>query len=586
MTRSSALGSLLLRALAGSGVALSLFVALADGASAQPASAQSAGEPVPNRILVKFRPDLAPPVEAELEDAGVIRMHRFLARDSDRFPHPLAQWAALTLAPGTDDRAAMDRIAAHPAVEAVHHDVRIEVLAIPDDPLFPLQWSLDNTGQTGGTPGADIAAPPAWDLETGDPAIVVAISDTGIDHGHPDLAANLWRNPGEIPGNGIDDDGNGIADDEFGANFVPLSAGQPATGDPLDDTLVFPASHGTLVAGIVGAAGNNGLGIGGVAWNVRLMAVKSFDATGSGTCATAMAGIEYAVVMGAQVINASWGWKAPGSGPFAGCEEPLRTAIDFANANGVLFVAGAGNNGDDNDTVPFAPAGFRLRNLIAVAATDSDDELAVFPSPPPFPPAGSNFGAHRVQIASPGRDVLSTMIRCDRFPEPGLLPCDYGLASGTSFAAPHVAGVAALLLSRHPTLTVDELKTAIVLGGDQLASLEGKVLQGRRLNAAGAVTAADSVVGSGSDLWVCDDGIDNDGDGLVDFPVDPECSAVFPDASEATPGTCGLGFELVFLLPLLLSVHAARVRRQRVPAGRCARDTHGHEASVEAKERA
>ena len=528
---------------------------------------------------MNFRPDLAPPVEADLEAAGVIRMHRFLARDSDRFPHPLAQWAALTLAPGTDDRAAMDLIAAHPAVAAVHHDVWIEVLAIPDDPLFPSQWNLDNSGQTGGTPGADIDAPSAWDLETGNPAIVVAISDTGIDYGHPDLAANTWRNPGEIPDNGIDDDGNGIVDDEFGANFVPLSAGQPATGDPLDDALLFAASHGTLAAGIVGAAGNNGVGGSGVAWNVRLMAVKSFGATGFGTCATAMAGIEYAVVMGAHVINASWGWKSPGSGPFAGCEEPLRTAIDFANANGVLFVTIAGNEGEDNDTVPFAPAGFRMRNLIAVAATDSDDELAVFSAT-----RASNFGAHRVQIAAPGKNVLGTMIRCDRFPQPGLLPCDYDLASGTSFAAPHVAGVAALLLSRHPTLTVDELKTAIVLGGDQIASLQGKVLQGRRLNAAGALIASDSVVGSGVDLWVCDDGIDNDGDGLVDFPDDPECSAVFPDASEATPGSCGLGFEVIFLLPLLLSAHAARGRRQLAVSDRCARDKHGHGSSTDAEE--
>ncbi len=522
---------------------------------------------------MKFLPGQAPDgLTPSLEAAGAVRMHRFLARDSDRFPHPLANWAAVTLALGTDERVAMERIAADPSVEAVHHDVWIEVLAIPDDPLFPSQWSLDNSGQTGGTPGADIAAPSAWDLETGNPSVVVAISDTGIDYGHPDLTANMWRNPGEIPGNGIDDDGNGITDDEFGANFVPLSAGQPATGDPLDDALVLPASHGTLVAGIVGASGNNGLGGSGVAWNVRLMAVKSFGATGSGTCATVIAGIEYAVVMGARVINASWGFTPGVPGPFAGCEEPLRTAIDFANVNGVLVVAAAGNVGDDNDTVPFAPAGFRLRNLIAVAATDPNDELAVFPAPPGIEPGSSNFGANRVQIAAPGRDVLSTMIRCDRFPEPGLLPCDYGLASGTSFAAPHVAGVATLLLARHPTLTVDALKTSIALGGDQIASLQGKVLQGRRLNAAGALVASDSVAGSGSDLWVCDDGIDNDGDELVDFPDDPEYSAVFPDASEATPGSCGLGFELVVVIPLLLSVRTALEWRRRAAAGLGVRD--------------
>lgn len=506
--------------------------------------------------MIKFRTGLVPPVEADLRDAGVVHIDRYLEDESRRFDHPFAEWAAVTLAPGTDDAVAMEWIAAHPSVAAVHHDVWIEVVGVPNDPLFSSQWGLRNAAQTGGTAGADIDAPGAWDLEIGSSAVVIAISDTGIDYGHPDLAASMWRNAAEIPGNGLDDDGNGIVDDEFGANFVPLGSGQPPTGDPLDDALVLPLSHGTLVAGVAAATGNNSVGSSGVAWNVRLMAVKSFGSAGFGTCATVLAGIEYAVLMGAHIVNASWGWPAPaGPGPFAGCEEPLLSAIDFANVNDVLFVVAAGNDGTDNDTVPFSPTGFRMRNLIAVAASDHDDELAAF----------SNFGANRVQIAAPGVAVLGTMIRCDRYPPSSTIPCDYGLSDGTSFAAPHVAGVAALILSRHPGIAVHSLKTAIVLGADQLPSLQGKVLQGRRLDARGALVASDTWATSSTNAWACDDGIDNDGDGLVDYPDDPGCTSVFPDASES--GSCGGRFAAAFMAPLLLPGRAA-LRRLGSAAGR------------------
>ncbi len=541
MTRSTALGSLLLRALAGSGVALSLSLSLAAG----PAFAQSAGDPVPGELLVKFRPGQAPDgMTPALAAAGAARVRSFLPEGSALSSHPRAQWRHVVLTAESDDAAAMAAIAADPAVESVIRNVWFEVFGLPNDPEFSSQWGLHNTGQTGGTPDADIDAPEAWDIETGDPSVVIAITDSGVDYRRPDLAANMWRNPGEIEGNGVDDDGNGIADDVFGANFVP----DVPTGDPLAIGLFALPSHGTHVAGIAGAVGNNSLGVTGVAQRVRLMAVKWIDFAGMGTCDKALDAVYYAILNGADVINASWGGPADEFNCAA-----LEDAIRIAGSQNILFVAAAGNDGTDNDVVTIQPASFRLENLIAVAATDRDDERAVFNET-----MSSNFGDERVQVAAPGKDVLST-VNSDYamhqealgFPHPG-----FSFFMGTSMAAPHVSGVAALLLSRHPNLTPGELKTAIVLGGDQIESLQGKVLQGRRLNAAGALIASDSA--AGSELWVCDDGIDNDGDGLVDFPDDPECSAVFPDASEATPGTCGLGFELAFLLPLLLGLHARR----------------------------
>lgn len=507
------------------GMVLSGLVPAAEGFGA-------AGEPVRGELLVRFAPGRMPTEgAATLRSAGTVEVRPFLPEGMLLSAHPIAQWAHVILPQGTDDQAAMEEIARLPSVIEVAPNVYGELLAVPGDPRFPEQWALHNTGQTGGTPGADIDASAAWELQADDGSAVVAIVDTGIDYHHPDLVANLWRNPGEIPGNGVDDDRNGLVDDYFGANYL----GAPS-GDPLD---THALSHGTHVAGIVGAVADNGQGIAGTARGVRLMAVRwissgfLFDV---GTCAGAVFSILYATMMGADVINASWAIRDCAA---------LRNAVEFAAAHDVLFVAAAGNAGTDNDVVPSEPATFRMTNLVAVAATDHHDRLAVFSTV-----SASNFGAQRVQIAAPGADILST-----------LRSGAYGLRSGTSMAAPHVSGVAASIIARHPGIAAKDVKTSLVLGADRLTSLDGKVLQSRRLNARGALLQSDAWVGTIASLWTCDDGIDNDGDGAADYPADPGCASVFPDDSEASG--CGAGFDFALLLPLIVPL-----RRILAPNGR------------------
>ncbi|MCZ7591629.1 MAG: S8 family serine peptidase [Kiritimatiellae bacterium] len=296
---------------------------------------------------------------------------------------------------------------------------------IPNDPEFDELWALRNIGQLGGTVGADIGATDAWMLNTGTSEVVVAIVDTGIDYNHEDLQANMWRNPLEIPGNGIDDDHNGFVDDVFGANIVA------GTGDPMDKH-----DHGTHVAGTIGAAGNNGLGVVGVSWKTKLMAVKSLDLS-SGTYEDAILGIEYAVENGAHIINASW----------AGSEasQSLRDAINAAGEAGVLFCAAAGNSAHDLAEFPEYPSSYHLANMIVVMSTDHNDKRSGF----------SNYGATSVDIAAPGSSILSTR-------KGG----GYLKMSGTSMAAPHVAGAAALLLSVNAGLSPTDLRNILMTTAD------------------------------------------------------------------------------------------------------------------------
>ena len=298
--------------------------------------------------------------------------------------------------------------------ESAERNYIISVEAVPSDPLYGLLWGMRT-----------IAAEQAWDLTTGGD-VVVAVTDTGIDLSHPDLRDNLWKNPGEVAGNGVDDDGNGYIDDIYGYDFTSNDA------DPRDEH-----SHGTHVAGTIGAVGNDGVGVVGVNWRVKMQALKMLDARGSGTLWGAALAIRYAAQNGARVVNASWGCQ--------GCSASYVSAAiaELADAGG-LFVAAAGNNGSNNDTLPFYPARDSNRNVVAVAALDKNDRLASF----------SNYGVGTVHLAAPGVGITST------------LPNNrYGTYSGTSMAAPHVAGAAALLLSRQdeadPVAVIQKLMQSV-----------------------------------------------------------------------------------------------------------------------------
>ena len=318
----------------------------------------------------------------------------------------------------------------------------------PDDAYFDSLWGLHNTGQTNGTVDADIDAVEAWDVETDASSIIVAVIDTGIDYTHEDLAGNTWVNTSEANGTpGVDDDGNGYTDDIYGYDFYNED------GDPFDDN-----GHGTHVSGTIGAVGNNGIGVTGVSWEVQLMGLKFLNESGSGYTSDAVRAVDYAREMGAQVINASFGG--------GGYSTAMHDAIEAFGDAGGIFVAAAGNAGNDNDSDPSYPANYDLPNIISVAASDDDDELASW----------SNYGTASVDIAAPGVSILSTL------PEDG-----YGTASGTSMAAPHVAGAAALVWAAHPDWTHQEVIDALLDYADPILL---DVVANGRLNVNEAIQAS------------------------------------------------------------------------------------------------
>ncbi|MDX2022673.1 MAG: discoidin domain-containing protein [Deltaproteobacteria bacterium] len=311
----------------------------------------------------------------------------------------------------------------------------------PNDPRFGELWGLKK-----------IQAPEAWSFGTGSATIVVGISDTGVDYNHPDLAANIWTNPGEIAGNGKDDDNNGYVDDVRGWDWLNND------NDPMDDH-----GHGTHVSGTIGAVGNEGVGVAGINWRVKLVPLRFLGSSG-GTLWAGAQTILYAAKIKARVLNASWGCSGPSC-----YSSYLEDAIKQLNTAGGLFAAAAGNNyGNNNDSYPTYPANYDVANVLVVAATDSNDNLANF----------SNYGPTKVHIAAPGVSILSSL--------PGN---KYAAWNGTSMATPHVAGVAALILSNQPNLTVAQLRDKILSTADKVSALTGKVSSGARLNAQKAVFA-------------------------------------------------------------------------------------------------
>lgn len=410
--------------------------------SALAAPQQTTVEAVPGQFLVKFRTGSAQ--AATLRQGLNVRLMK-------QFPLTGTQ---LVQASQLDDAYAKQLLASGEA-EYIEPNYVVHATGVPDDARFAEQWALNNTGASGGTADVDIDAPEAWNVTTGNAEVVVGIVDTGVDYTHPDLAANIWTNPGEVGGNGADDDGDGVVDDVHGYNAITRG------GDPLDDN-----NHGTHVAGVIGALANNAAGIAGVNWHVKIMPLKFLDSAGSGTVDTAISAIQYAVMMktrgvNLRVLSNSWGGS--------GYSQALEDAITSAENAGILFVAAAGNNGTDNDSTPQYPAGYDNPNVISVAAIDRNGNLASF----------SNFGQSTVHLAAPGVDILST-IRGGA----------YASYSGTSMATPHVSGVAALLAGKETTLTAAQIKDRLLSTVKPLAGLNGLVVAPGTVDAFNALTAA------------------------------------------------------------------------------------------------
>jgi len=314
-------------------------------------------------------------------------------------------------------------------VEYIEPNYTYHTLAIPTDDRYPEQWGLKN-----------IDAEKAWDITKGSKNVIVAVIDTGVDYNNKDLKENMWVNEQELNGKaGVDDDGNGFVDDIYGYDFVNNDS------DPIDDH-----SHGTHCAGVIGA-GHNGFGTVGINANVRIMALKFLDKKGSGETEGAIKSIMYAVNNGARVLSNSWGGDDGG--------QALQDAIVYARDRGVLFVAAAGNEYNNNDKKPTYPASYKVDNVLSVAAINKNNKKASF----------SNYGLS-VNVAAPGVSILSTVLNNS-----------YKSYDGTSMACPHVAGAAALLLS-YENLNYLQIKERIVLTSDYVESLKNYTSNAGKLN--------------------------------------------------------------------------------------------------------
>ena len=374
----------------------------------------------------------------------------------DKYRHVLKGRLANFKLNDNNAKEAIAKLAKHPAVEYVEPDYQVQALGIPDDSRFDELWGLNNTGQTGGTADADIDAPEAWDITVGSRDVIVGVIDTGVDYTHPDLAANAWQNPGEIAGDGIDNDDNGYIDDVYGINAIT------GTGDPMDDQ-----GHGTHVSGTIGATGNDALGVAGVNHEVSIVGCKFLSASGSGSTSDAIECIDYMVALkdaghNVRVTNNSWGG--------GGFSQALSDAITASENADILFVAAAGNSAVDNDQNPHYPSSYEQDSVLAIASTTHTDAMSSF----------SQWGVTSVDMGAPGSDILSTV--------PG---GGYSSYSGTSMATPHIAGAAALVLSINPTLSAIELKNLLMQSGDDNADLADKTVSGERLNVNQAVIDAD-----------------------------------------------------------------------------------------------
>ncbi len=419
-------------------VRFTIYFILATLISAQGVLAQKSSKFfVEGELLVKYKAGTASSIMLQANNkVGAIPIEEF----SD------LGWQRVKLTSDLSVDQAVSRYKNLTEVETAQPNFIYRLAATPNDTSFGNQYGMQK-----------ISAPAAWNLSTGSANVVVANIDTGIKYTHEDLAANMWRNPGETPNNRIDDDGNGFVDDYYGYDFFSNDS------DPMDEH-----GHGTHTSGIIGAVGNNGLGVVGVNWNVRLMAIKIYDAGGNSTSSILINAYNYVRLMknrgiNIRVTNNSYG----GCNEACGFDQATKDAIDALGNVDVLQVFAAGNDGRNIETSPTYPASYTSPSILTVAASDQADNRAGF----------SNFGTTSVDVAAPGVSILSTVISA----------ANYGTMNGTSMATPHITGSAALLAAYNPNLSAASLKATLMNTVDQLPQWNNLVKTGGRVNAANAL---------------------------------------------------------------------------------------------------
>ena len=538
VTRLSILASVVV--LLGLGLLTGVGASLAMGNDSGPPFIPPGPPFVPDELLISFHPGTTPAeIKSFYAKYGVVEKEDLDTDPNDDDPEVKLVGVRLP-EPAWERRRLIRELQADAIVEYAELNYLLSIELTPGDQQFDQLWGLHNTGQGGGTSDADIDAPEAWNITTGatgSSVLIVGVIDTGVDYNHEDLVENIWNNPGEClepdgtcVADGIDNDGNGHVDDFHGINAITDSS------DPMDDH-----GHGTHVAGTIGARGDNGIGVVGVNWTVRIAACKFLSSFGGGTTAGAVKCFKYfnrlKNVHGQNVVATNNSW---GGGGFSQSLKEAMAGLEQPGMAPILHASAAGNSNNDNDPSPQYPSGYDLANIIAVAATDRDDLYAGW----------SSFGATSVDLAAPGVSILSTV------PTGNCSLCDftgYSLLSGTSMATPHVAGSTALILAKYPSLSASQVKQRILSGADDIGNLGGNAskptLTNGRLNLFNALeddptppATVTDLAGSGSGLasvtltWTAtgDDGTTGTARSYdVRYSTSPITDASWPTATHA-----------------------------------------------------